>query len=124
MTRWLILGSGVIGLGLALSPAQAQSNDKVLMIFGSDPCPAGTTCVRAPESERFRIPKSLRQSTPSTGNERWGDRARSIDTVGASGTGSCTNTGAGGWTGCWGQRMRAAKADRAKVVEESVVAPE
>ncbi|NIJ07491.1 hypothetical protein FHS31_001087 [Sphingomonas vulcanisoli] len=115
MIRHFILAAGaIVGLGAALMPAPvlAQANDKVLMIFGQDKCPAGTTCVRAPETERFRIPKDLRQSTEKPQNQ-WADRAKSLDSVGASGTGSCSATGAGGWTGCFGQQMRTYKQDRA-----------
>ena len=115
MIRHILLGAAVLGLGAAVvpaAPALAQSNDRVLMIFGQDKCPANTSCIRAPESERFRIPKDLRQSTENPQNQ-WATRAKSIDTAGAAGTGSCSNTGAGGWTGCFGQQMRTYKADRA-----------
>jgi hypothetical protein len=45
-------------------------------------------------------------------DQPWSQRAASVSNVGAAGTGSCTNTGAGGWTGCWGQQMRAARAEK------------
>ena len=113
--RRLIAGGAAAAALLALAPltpagAQANSNDKVLIVYGSDPCPAGTICVRKGESERFRIPRELRESAPSPRNERWADRARSLQTVGNFGTGSCSNTGAGGWTGCWARDMQAVRA--------------
>ena len=120
--RLLIAGSMALAGFVALAgpcTAQAQSNDKVLMIFGNDPCPAGTICIKRGESERYRIPKDLRQAAPSADNERWADRARSIQDVGATGTGSCSATGAGGWTGCWAKQMREAKATRAAVTESA-----
>jgi hypothetical protein len=75
--------------------------------------------VRKGESERFRIPKELRQSTPSANNETWASRQKGLADVGAAGTGSCTNTGGGGWTGCWAKQMRENKATRAAVTEQA-----
>lgn len=116
MSRRLLIvaGAAIAGLMSFAPPLAAQTldNDKVLIVYGNDACPAGTICVRKGESERFRIPKELRQTAPSAHNERWADRARSFQDVGASGTGSCTSTGQGGWTGCWAKQMRDAKAER------------
>ncbi len=113
MIRQILIGAAALGMGAAIvpAPAFAQANDKVLMIFGDDKCPAGTTCVRAPERERYRIPKDLRESTEKPQNQ-WAERAKTLDSAGAAGTGSCSATGAGGWTGCFGQQMRTYKQDR------------
>jgi hypothetical protein len=94
--------------------AQGLQNDRVLTIFGSDPCPKDTICVRAPEAERYRIPKELRQSTViAPENQSWAARAgQTLDAGSKSGPGSCTASGPGGWTGCWQQQMRAARAER------------
>lgn len=118
--RLLIAGGFVLASLMALAPAtpvlaQGNSADKVLVVFGSDACPTGTICVRKGESERFRIPKELREVAPSTHNERWADRAKSIDSINAQaagGTGSCSTVGGGGWTGCWAKDMQAAKAEK------------
>jgi hypothetical protein len=101
--------------------ALAQSaNDRVLLIFGRDPCPAGTICVRAPEEERFRIPKQFRNSGPTRPeNQSWASRANAAMDAGAkSGTGSCSAGGPGGWTGCWKQQMDAARAERKQENEQ------
>ena len=94
--------------------AQGIQNDRVLTIFGTDPCPKDTICVRAPESERYRIPKQFRQSTTiAPENQSWAARAEQTLSAGArSGVGSCSTSGPGGWTGCWQQQMRAARAER------------
>lgn len=95
-------------------PAHAQlNNDRVLTIFGSDPCPKDTICVRAPESERYRIPKQFRQPTTiAPENQAWAARAQgTLDAGAKTGTGSCTAVGPGGWTGCYQQQMRAARAE-------------
>lgn len=104
------------GLGFA-TPAAAQANERVLIVYGKDPCPttkAGeeiVVCARKPEGERYRIPEELRTTNPGP-NDRWADRARSLEYVGASGTSSCSSTGAGGWTGCWSKLMNQARDER------------
>jgi hypothetical protein len=106
------------------APAFAQSsNDKVLVIYGTDRCPAGTICVRKGESERFRIPKELREDAPSAHNETWASRQKSLDGVGATGAGSCSSAGPGGWTGCWAKDMQNNKATRAAVTQQTESTP-
>jgi hypothetical protein len=97
---------------LGSSPAFAQdaAGDKVnqLIIYGDDPCPQGAEdeiviCARKQESERFRIPEALREST-SPQNEAWNNRVLAYEMVGRSGTLSCSPSGPGGALGCT-QRM-------------------
>ena len=102
------------------APAFAQQMDRVLVIFGTDKCPTNANgeeivvCSRRPEGERFRIPKELRTPiiiTPE--NQSWAAKANdTLNAGGASGTGSCSAVGGGGWTGCWAQQMRDAKRQR------------
>jgi hypothetical protein len=94
--------------------AQGIQNDRILTIFGADPCPKDTICVRAPESERYRIPKQFRNGEGvKPENQSWAARAQSTLDAGAkTGIGSCSANGPGGWTGCWQQQMRAARAER------------
>jgi hypothetical protein len=104
------------------SAALAQiENERVLTIFGDDKCPANTICVRAKESERFRIPKQFRNSgVIAPENQAWGARAEATLSAGArTGIGSCSATGSGGWTGCWAQQMRAARAEAAAAAKEN-----
>jgi hypothetical protein len=112
MIKHALLPAAAILCGLAAAPAFAQQNDKALIIYGSDLCPEGTICIRAPESERYRIPESLRSGPLAPQDQPWSQRAASLATAGAAGTGSCTNNGAGGWTGCWTQQMKAARAEK------------
>jgi hypothetical protein len=103
------------------SAALAQiENERVLTIFGKDKCPANTICVTAPESERYRIPKQFRNSgVIAPQNQAWGARAEATLSAGAkTGIGSCSATGSGGWTGCWAQQMRAARAEAAAAAKE------
>ena len=115
-------------LSLALLPvalptvAHAQlTNDRVLTIFGKDACPKDTICVRAPEGDRYRIPKQFRQPTQiAPENQSWAARAQdTLDAGAKTGTGSCSASGPGGWTGCWQQQMRAARAERKQAEAEA-----
>lgn len=106
--------AAVLALPLGFTPASAQrnTNEQVLVIFGNDACPRDTICVRRSESERYRIPQELRRIEPSAQSQSWASRARSMEYVGASGTNSCTPSGAGGWTGCYQQMLRQAREER------------
>jgi hypothetical protein len=111
-----------IALGLALTlpglvpfgPAGAQrnSNEAVLVVFGNDPCPRDTICVRKPESEKYRIPEELRRIEPSAQSRSWAERARALEYAGDAGVSSCTPVGAGGWTGCYQKMLQQARDER------------
>lgn len=92
-------------------PALAQASDRLITVFGSDPCPRDTICVRAPESERYRIPKALRGETGAALAERWGDRAQALEYAGRGGIQSCSPVGPGGASGCYNQLVRQARAE-------------
>lgn len=97
----------------AQEPPRSAPVDGVLVIYGKDICPADTICVTAPESERYRIPQILRESETTKSQESFAVRgADLVDNVGRSGTESCSTVGAGGATGCFTQRARAAKKER------------
>ena len=98
--------------GSIVTPVQAQRTERVLTIFGSDPCPSSNgeeivVCRRMPEAERYRIPEELRRTTGREA-ETWGDRAASIEYVGKSGVNSCSTSGSGGASGCFRQLARQA----------------
>jgi hypothetical protein len=114
LKKLLIAATLLAPLALPSAPAVAQrnSNEQVLIVFGEEPCPRDTICVRRKESERYRIPQELRRIEPSAQSNSWAARARSMEYVGASGTNSCTPSGAGGWTGCYAQMLRQAREER------------
>jgi hypothetical protein len=107
--------------------ARAQQTDRVLVLYGNDKCPTNANgeqivvCTRRPEGERYRIPKELRSPiiiTPE--NQSWAAKANDTLNAGAAtGAGSCSAVGAGGWTGCWAQQMRDAKRQRQAQAAES-----
>lgn len=137
---------------LAFAPALAQSQPGVpvaeaaqagtasaedlrvnqLLVYGDDPCPAGTNdeitvCARLPEDDRFRIPSNLRENPNDPAGQSWANRASELSYVGRTGTESCSTVGGGGFTGCFNQMVRQALAERrggeqvnwARLIEEA-----
>lgn len=102
----------------AASAATAGSERvNLVIVYGDDACPqsAGTdivVCARKGEEERYRIPEPLRGDPNKPSNQAWGERVRSMEYVGRTGTESCSATGPGGFTGCFNQLARLAKAER------------
>ena len=123
MIKHLLLPAAALLGGCLAVPALAQQNDRALVIYGNDKCPQGTICIRAKESDRYRIPQSLRSGPLAPQDQPWAERAASIANVGASGTGSCSNSGAGGWTGCWKQQMKAARAEKKQQAQAEAESP-
>ncbi len=118
----LILTAAVLGTATLAAPAAAQdaAGDKVntVIIYGEDACPQSspdtiTVCAKLPEAERFRIPAILRQNT-SPQNESWTSKVLAYQTVGRSGTLSCSPAGAGGWTGCTNKLIKEAYEEKAQ----------
>lgn len=98
----------------ASEPGHEKMN--MVIVYGEDPCPKSqgdeiTVCARKDEGERFRIPPTLRDSSAPS-NEAWTNRVTRYEMVGASGTSSCSPSGAGGWTGCSGQFINNAYAEK------------
>lgn len=105
-------------LGTPAASAQ-EAGEKVnqLIVYGDDPCPASqgdeiTVCARKSESERFRIPEPLRESGDLQKNEAWNNKVLAYETVGRTGTQSCSPVGAGGWTGCSNKLISNAYAEK------------
>ncbi|MET1113014.1 MAG: hypothetical protein ABWX67_15965 [Allosphingosinicella sp.] len=107
----------------ALVPAPAgaqQEKVRRLVVYGKDPCPRAQSgdeivvCARRPETERYRIPKELRDSTMQDDPEStsWAARAEALEYVGRTGIQSCSTVGPGGVSGCWNELVRAWRRDR------------
>jgi hypothetical protein len=89
----------------------------LVIVYGDDPCPHSqgsdiVVCARKGEEERYRIPEPLRGDPNQPSHQAWGERVKSMEYVGASGTESCSPVGGGGATGCFTQLARLAKAER------------
>ena len=131
MTRLLItLAAGaaaIDALAVAPAPAVAQNpggNVAEIIVYGNDPCPRSTddqvvVCARRPETERYRIPEKLRPSGTRQQTEAWANKARVLETVGATGINSCSPVGPGGYTGCLTRVIREARDQRQQQAEDS-----
>ncbi len=113
--------------GFALAPAQAQAPNRIaeIIVYGNDPCPRSTddevvVCARRPESERYRIPEQYRSGGPPQSGQSWASKAKVLETVGDTGTYSCSPVGPGGYTGCLTQVVRQAREQRRQQAEDSV----
>jgi hypothetical protein len=90
-----------------------------LIVYGSDECPQSkgdeiVVCARMNEADRYRIPPSLRDDPNSPQNQAWLNRVQAYEYVGASGTLSCSPSGAGGFTGCGLKEIDRAYAEKAQ----------
>ena len=101
------------------APAGSTGSERVnlVIVYGEDPCPQSegsdiVVCARKGEEERYRIPEPLRGDPNAPANQAWGERVKSMEYVGRTGTESCSATGPGGFTGCFNQLARLAKAER------------
>lgn len=122
MIRSSLTGLAALAAIASLSaPAAAQeaAEPKVnqLIIFGDDKCPESqgdeiVVCARKAESERYRIPAILRESS-SPQNEAWTNKVLAYETVGRGGIQSCSPVGPGGFTGCTSKLIRDAYAEKA-----------
>jgi hypothetical protein len=109
---------------LVPAPAGAQAGQeriRRIIVYGRDPCPRASNgdeivvCARRPETERYRIPRELRDQAADNDPEStsWAARAEALEYVGRSGIQSCSTVGPGGVSGCWNELVRAWRKDRA-----------
>ncbi|WP_176592141.1 hypothetical protein [Sphingobium sp. EM0848] len=101
------------------APAGQAGSERVnlVIVYGDDPCPQSqgsdiVVCARKGEEERYRIPEPLRGDPNQPSHQAWGERVKSMEYIGRSGTESCSPVGGGGATGCFTQLARLAKAER------------
>lgn len=124
MTKFVLLAAATLAGVTLAAPVQAQANDKQLVIYGNDKCPEGVICVRAPESERYRIPQTLRTGPLAPPDQPWAARAASVSRVGDTGAGTCSAGGEASGTGCWNQMMKDYRADRRGQNAAAAASPE
>ncbi len=118
------------GLAALSAPAAAQDSDRIseIIVYGNDPCPRSTdddivVCARKPEGERYRIPERFRTGGPRQTREAWANRARALETVGATGINSCSPVGPAGFTGCLVQVIKQARSESNETATQNT-APE
>ena len=73
----------------------------------------------APENERYRIPEKYRPSGTRQQQEAWANKAKVIETVGATGINSCSPVGPGGYTGCLTRVIKEAREQRKQQAEDT-----
>ena len=118
------------GLAALSAPASGQTGGRIseIIVYGDDPCPRSTddevvVCARKPETERYRIPEEYRSSGPRQTREAWANKARALETVGATGINSCSPVGPAGFTGCLTQVIKQAQAESGEAIDQGI-APE
>lgn len=97
----------LLGSGPALAADPPQERVSTLLVFGNDACPQSTAtevvvCARQPESERYRIPKSLRKRDYNAARDgSWAGTAKVLEMVSRQGLpNSCSPVGSYGQSGC------------------------
>lgn len=100
-------------------PQAGDEKINQLIIYGDDPCPKSggdeiVVCARFDEEQRFRIPSKLRSDPNARSKEPWTQRVKAYEYVAASGIGSCSASGFGGFTGCGIRDINAAALEKAE----------
>lgn len=109
-------------LPLAATPAAAEEPPKRVIfnmtVYGDDPCPKATgddiiVCARRPESERYRIPRKLREKPAPSGGPGWGSQVATMEEVQRQNLpNSCSVIGSNGFTGCTAKMLEQWFAER------------
>ena len=105
--------------------AQPPQRTSVLYTYGDEPCPEPegneiVVCAQQPESERYRVPKELRDELKDdapAGGGSWASKVEGYDNIARLGRpNSCSVVGSNGFTGCtaallrdWFEARRAAR---------------
>ena len=118
-TATIAMGS----LALGSTPAAAQQSSAEVTVYGNDPCPRDTSgaiivCRHRPETERYRLPKNQQLQGPRQSRQSWANRAQELQTVGNTGTMSCSAVGPGGHTGCLIQEINRAKREAQEATQQ------
>jgi len=133
MNRASFLPLTLLLSGMAMTAAPAAAADPpqrvlALVVYGDDPCPQSDNkdeiivCARRPESERYRIPKKLREKPEPQGGPGWASQVEMMEQSGrALLPGSCSVNGSYGFTGCTAEMLRQWYAE--KRMEESKGVP-
>ncbi|BCA63804.1 hypothetical protein HMP09_3038 [Sphingomonas sp. HMP9] len=117
-----------------VAPPQVSRNapiNGVLTLFGNERCPTNANgeeivvCVRRSAQEQYRVPKELRDFVVTPENASWATKAQGTMDAGSgvNTIGSCSAVGAGGATGCFGQRVRESRLENKTRAAEVPVLP-
>ena len=111
--------------GAAAESSAPPQRTTSITVYGNDPCPKGegdeiVVCAHEPESERYRIPKRLRQKPDDDVSARsWTDRVAGVEEASRPmRPNSCSAVGTGGQSGCTQAMLRQWFAER-RVAKEA-----
>ena len=114
-------------LALLAAPVRAQQDDSltqtghppqktsILYLYGDEPCPEAkgdeiVVCAQQPESERYRVPKALREEGKNdapVGGGSWTSVVENYETIArVTRPDSCSPVGSYGFTGCAALALR------------------
>jgi hypothetical protein len=118
--RLFLLGSAILlsGAAVAQEPQAPPERASSLIVYGDDPCPQASEdeiviCARRPDSERYRIPKELREAERDPAQQSWASRVDMLEDISRQNIpGGCSVVGSYGQSGCWQQMMRQWQAAR------------
>lgn len=100
--------------GDARSPERFVS----ITVYGSEACPAAAhaeivVCGREPESDRYRIPRTLRRARYQLPAQSWASHVHTLDDIARAGRpNGCSVVGPGGQTGCYDHALERWFAER------------
>ncbi len=121
-----LAGSLLLFLLVAASPHRQVE----VTVYGSDPCPQANgdeivVCAQEPESERYRIPKRLREpKRTDVASQSWTARVRTLEEASRpSMPNSCSAVGSGGQTGCTAMMLRQWFLERRAAAVEAAAIP-
>lgn len=95
--------------------AQPPQRTSVLYTYGDEPCPEPegneiVVCAQQPESERYRVPKELREELKDdapVGGGSWASKVEGYDNIARqTRPNSCSPVGSYGYTGCAALALR------------------
>lgn len=112
--------------GSLAQSAQPQRKTSILVTYGDDACPESTddeivVCAQQPESERYRVPKALREEikeAPVMGGS-WSNAVEDYDDIARIGRpNSCSAVGSYGSSGCVSAALRRWHAERRELQKQ------
>ena len=121
MKSALLLAAAALFAGASPAAAEPPERTTSAIVYGDERCPEASdpeeivVCGKRPESERYRIPKELREDKTKRPDEvAWGSRNELLEDAARSNIpGSCSPVGSYGQTGCRQQMIDAWYQDRA-----------
>lgn len=106
-----LIGAASVAPAALAQPAPPPERIMNLTVYGDDPCPKSegneiVVCARRPESERYRIPKKLREKPEVAGGPGWGSQVATMEqTQRQVLPNSCSPNGSYGFSGCAAQAL-------------------